>query len=234
MGMRYSALFLLCCTLLWGCSPRKLTSDAAHHRAAGQTAELQRRYGELHDRGAELYVRMIVERLVQNHPQPAVASARYRIVLLNTLEPVAAAPGNSTVILSRGLLLQLSNEAELAFILAHELGHEILGHTLEVDRSPETRQTFELAADRFGLGLVALAGYDPRPAVQALAHLQRTNDLWSTDPNYPDFVHRLAGLQTAIHTSHWQPPGTVDRRDFRKLHAVLCEYPPRAAGGVCG
>jgi len=232
--MRYSVIWFICCAVFCGCSPRRVDVATAHHHATAQTAELQRRYGEVSDRGAELYVRGIVHRLVQNYPQRPSEVESYRVVLLRTLEPIAVAPGNKTLIVSRGLMLQLSNEAELAFILAHELAHELLAHPLERDRSPENRRALELAADRLGLGLVAVAGYDPRPAVQALAHLQRMNDLWSTDPNYPDFVNRLAGLQTAIYSSQWQPPGTIDRRDFHKLHAVLCSYPPRATGGVCG
>ena len=231
--MQYSAIILICC-LIVGCAPRRLEPTAAAHRATHQTAELARQYGIVNAPGAELYIAALVTRLLQSYPQRTTAIESHRVVLLRTLEPIAVAPGNNTLVVSRGLLLQLSNEAELAFILAHELAHELLGHTLELERSPESRRAFELAADRFGLGLVALAGYDPRPATQALAHLQRMNDLWAIDLNYPDFTSRLASLQTAIYASNWQPPGTINRRDFQKLHATLCNYPPRATGGVCG
>jgi hypothetical protein len=80
---------------------------------------------------------------------------------------------------------------------------------------------------------MALAGYDPRPAVQALAHLHRAASDWTTDPSYPDFTTRLATLQSAIYSSGWQPPGTIDRRDFHKLQAALCAHPPRPTGGPC-
>lgn len=232
--MKYSAFLIACCLVLGGCAPRRLDRATAIQHADVQTAELIRRYGELHDRGAELYLRSIVDRLLSSYPGRAELSQRYRVIIVRALDPIAVSPGNGTVIVSRGLLLRLSNEAELAFVLAHELGHDIQGHTISTERSPEDRRAYEFAADRFGLGLMALAGYDPRPAVQALAELQRMNDLWTTDPNYPDFVNRLAGIQTALYASHWQPPGTVDRRDFHKLRAVLCNYPPRATGGVCG
>jgi len=232
--VKYSAFLLVCCLIFGGCAPRRLDRVTAIQTADAQTAELTRRYGELHDRGAELYLRSIVDRLLATYPAQTELTQRYRVVILRSLEPIAVTPGNGSVIVSRGLLLRLSNEAELAFVLAHELGHEIQGHTFSTERSPEDRRSYEFAADRFGLGLMALAGYDPRPAVQALAELQRMNDLWTTDPNYPDFVNRLAELQTALYASNWQPPGTIDRRDFHKLHTVLCNYPPRAAGGVCG
>lgn len=232
--MRYSVFFLACCLFLSGCSAPRLTPAEVASRGAAQTNELVRRYGAVTDRGAEAYVAGIVTRLLSSYPGELAPGAPPRVVILTTLDPVAVSPGNGAIIVSRGLLLRLSTEAELAFIIAHELAHEMLGHTEVSDRSPESRRALEFAADRFGLGLMAVAGYDPRPAVQALAELQRMTDLWNDDPNYPDFVNRLAGLQTAILTSNWQPPGTIDRRDFHKLHAVLCGYPPKARGGVCG
>lgn len=232
--MRYSAFLLSCCLIFCGCAPQRVDRATANHNANAQTLELTRRYGEVTDRGAELYLRSITDRLLASYPGRATLAQPYRVIIVRTLDPIAVTPGNGTVVVSRGLLLSLSSEAELAFVLAHELGHDIEGHTVSTERTSADRQAYEFAADRFGLGLMALAGYDPRPAVQALAQLQRMNDLWTIDPNYPDFVDRLAGLQTALYAAHWQPPGTIDRRDFHKLHAVLCSYPPRATGGVCG
>lgn len=232
--MRVSTFFLVCCVFFSGCSARSLSRPEVERRASAQTAELERRYGMVNDRGAEAYVQGIIGRLLHNYPGELPPDLTTRVVILRTLKPIAVAPGNGAVIVSRGLLLNLNNEAELAFILGHELAHDILGHTAASDRSPENRRAFEIAADHFGLGLMAVAGYDPRPSVQALAQLQRMTDLWTTDPNYPDFVNRLAGLQSAIYASNWHPPGTIDRRDFHKLHGVLCSYPPGARGGVCG
>jgi len=227
-------VFLLGVVGLLGCAAQRGDRDAALHRAAHQTRELERRFGVVTDRGANVYLAGLVSRLTESYPQRFAGRSPPSVIILNAIEPIAVSPGNGKVLLSRGLIFQLSNEAELAFILAHELGHTALGHLPPDGVAPEERRALEIGADSFGVGLMALAGYDPRPAVQALAHLHRTTSGWTTDPSYPDFTNRLATLQTAIYSSGWQPPGTIDRRDFHKLQTVLCAHAPRAPGSACG
>jgi hypothetical protein len=64
--------------------------------------------------------------LITNHLSlPAV---RCRVLLTTPLESFVIGP---TIVVSRGLLDVLPNEAALAGLLAHELAHIILGHSLE-------------------------------------------------------------------------------------------------------
>lgn len=110
---------------------------------------------------------------LQNHVAPSPNETTYKIVLINSgYAPLAFTPGGKYIILSRGLVLILKTEAQLAFVISHEIGHEVLGHTglnssdIAIDKNE--RDTIELAADKYALGLVAQAGYDPYAAIGAL------------------------------------------------------------------
>jgi hypothetical protein len=102
--------------------------------------------------------------------QPEV---RCRVLMTSTLESFAL---GRTIVLSRGLIDVLPDEASLAAILAHELGHVVLGHGLDtqfgfVDRVRfDEKETFrhfdfartpeeEQAANQKGMELLANSPY---------------------------------------------------------------------------
>jgi predicted Zn-dependent protease len=99
-----------------------------------------------------------------------------------------------------GLLLRVENEAQLAAVLGHELGHYLEKHTLEQLRDVKSRAAFaqfmgmfgligaigqmgvvasmfafsrehETRADRAGMGLMVRAGYDGREAARVWDNL---------------------------------------------------------------
>jgi predicted Zn-dependent protease len=99
-----------------------------------------------------------------------------------------------------GLLLRVENEAQLAAVLGHEIGHYLERHTLERMRDAKSRAAFaqfigmfgivgaigqigavagmfafsrdqELRADRLGMKLMRDAGYDGREAARIWTHL---------------------------------------------------------------
>jgi hypothetical protein len=75
--------------------------------------------------------------LITNHLSlPAV---RCRVLLTTPLESFVIGP---TIVVSRGLLDVLPNEAALAGVLAHELAHIILGHSLEAQYLSEFNLPF--------------------------------------------------------------------------------------------
>ena len=62
----------------------------------------------------------LVDRLLGHWPE---APTRYRIGLLASTEPNAAAFPGGWILVTQGLLADVRTENELAFVLAHELGH---------------------------------------------------------------------------------------------------------------
>lgn len=73
----------------------------------------------------------------------------------------SADPGS--VFVTSGLVQYVSSDDELALLLGHELAHIVLGHVDARGRrglSRKARLERERAADRFGLYLMARAGYD--------------------------------------------------------------------------
>lgn len=119
-------------------------------------------------------------------------------------------PGGRIVITS-GFLDCMQYEAELAFVLAHEMGHVLGRHAekeLELAGTPEgergaqaRRLRCELEADREGLLLMARAGYDPRAGLRFWQRFNSTPEavlqqqLAGTHPSHEE---RMRALQAAL------------------------------------
>lgn len=89
-----------------------------------------------------------------------VQGCRSRIAILPGGSLNAWANGTD-VIVGEALLAASRNDDDLAFVIAHELAHNILRATTGETPGREA----ELAADRLGLALVTGAGYDPARAL---------------------------------------------------------------------
>lgn len=120
------------------------------------------------------YVREVGDRIA------APANRRISFVVTNEADVSANALPGGTVRVSRGALVALGSEAELAALLGHEVAHVALGHSAEslwarlhdVSTSPDCwsyRSIDEqLQADQRGISLMIAAGYDPRAAPRML------------------------------------------------------------------
>lgn len=84
---------------------------------------------------------------------------------------VNAAAMASTITIGSGLERVLRDDAELAWAIAHEMAHVILGHTAPDRRAAISqraeRLALEQAADAFAIRLMAAAGYAPSAAPAA-------------------------------------------------------------------
>ena len=86
------------------------------------------------------------------------------IILLQEEAPLAFSLPSSEVFISTGMVKKVSSEAELAFIVAHELGHAVLRH----HGKESTDGSFEIEADKYAAEVLSNAGYDPTTSLTAL------------------------------------------------------------------
>jgi len=189
---------LLLCILLAGCtlSPlpgrgRLTVREAKEKVALGKFAYrqvIQKNGGLYQNDELATYVSRVGERLVS---QGRRFKLKYRFAVINDSVPNAFALSGGYIALTRGLLVNLSNEAELAALLAHQIGHLAAGWQVPAETlrrfndsvaddplassaaavtaelisrrySPEQ----ELEADRFAIASLQKAGYDPSGALQ--------------------------------------------------------------------
>jgi hypothetical protein len=135
------------------------------------------RYGEV-----DKVLDTVVNNLEVSNDLDIQPEVRCRVLMTSTLESYAM---GHTIVLSRGLVDTLPDEASLAAIIAHELGHVVLGHRMDtqfaffdrlrfdekdtfrhfgVSRSPEE----ELAANRKGFELLMKSPYKDQLATAQL------------------------------------------------------------------
>jgi len=113
-----------------------------------------------------------------------VANAgRFRFDVVDDTDVNAWSIPGGVVHVSRAALVAMESEAQLAAVLAHEVGHAIAGHAVQgfyasvLDPDVERADVAlidrdqEYQADRLGTRLLSAAGYDPRAAVQMLERL---------------------------------------------------------------
>ena len=98
-------------------------------------------------------------------------------LVVNAYLPNSYALRNASVIISSGLLQLISSESELAFVLAHEIGHVVYGHQNPEHKhmTPHERVEhflqLEVEADRYAVKLLQESGYDRYAGLQVLHRL---------------------------------------------------------------
>jgi len=116
------------------------------------------------------------------HQVGHLRNERWKAVLLDRDSFNAFTTGGTYIVVHRGLMQQLSDDDEVAAVVAHEIAHTVANHVFEAQtlaqatalthsRSGERdsyRAAFthenEREADRIGILYTALAGYDPLAA----------------------------------------------------------------------
>ena len=74
------------------------------------------------------YINEVASKLLVNEPD---LKSKMRFYLLNVPYANAFATNNGIVMVTTGLIAQLENEAQLAFVLSHEISHFKLSHSFE-------------------------------------------------------------------------------------------------------
>lgn len=75
------------------------------------------------------YLQQIVQEIMQHNPP--LQSLKTRIVFTRAYWPNAASIGDGTIFFNIGLFSRLQNEAQVAFVLCHELAHYYLDHSTQ-------------------------------------------------------------------------------------------------------
>lgn len=156
----------------------------------------------------------------------------WRFVIVRDRSANAFAVGGGRIYVNEGVVLQCENEAEVAAILAHEMGHQLAGHFRDgasqsasdgagarVDLGAVTQEIDlekEIEADRLALRIAADAGYDPHAAL-ALALRQEAGGAAGA-PHLRD-ARRIESLRAALRDVPAQ--GRRDSDAFRALQDKL-------------
>lgn len=232
----YSALLALSCVAFSlgaaGCSGPNGPSPESEARGSLALQAAIDSYGAITDPEVQSYLWYLGARLITGLSSVEKSCPHCDITLLNTREPLAYSPGPGHIVLSSGMFIRLQNEAELAFVIAHEMAHQVLGHHAELahaalpgDAAPvqdsTARAALEQEADSFAVGLLAVSGYDPRVATTALLNAYGKTALEGQPTGYPELSQRQRTAQAMIEQAKWRPPGTVNRREFIKIQRQL-------------
>ncbi|MCI4665338.1 MAG: M48 family metalloprotease [Neomegalonema sp.] len=165
-----------------GTAPQKVSARAAETSVTrGRVASVGwEAYDRYEDRRLHAYIAGVVAKLSANARLTAGAP---KAIVVNAPAPNATAGPDNEIAITTGLLALLLDEAELAWVLAHEIAHVELGHPKklasitrptalsEIRRFAASRRRSEMAADRRGIELLRAAGYDvsaPRRLTQRL------------------------------------------------------------------
>ena len=75
------------------------------------------------------YLNSLISRI--QAANPSIASKRYHVLLLRSSSANASNRGDGIIVVNLDLFRRLRSEAELVFILCHELSHDIEGHVMD-------------------------------------------------------------------------------------------------------
>lgn len=124
--------------LLSGCATNPVTGESQFMLMSEQEEiqidqqyspyQLSADYGITQDRGLETYIDQTGQRLAALSHRPRMP---YRFNVVNATYINAYAFPGGTISATRGILLKLNDEAELASLLGHELGHVNARHTAQ-------------------------------------------------------------------------------------------------------
>lgn len=134
-----------------------------------------------------------------------------RIFVMDRSDPQADLLGARILRLNLGLLLALDNEAELAFVLAHELAHRDLRHDEDRRRAGWNPLDAEVQADAAATSALVRHGYPAATGLTLLTRLQRTSATFEGRAQLAGRVAALAASGNAAGTAFHADQGRFER-----------------------
>jgi hypothetical protein len=206
-------------------------------QAEDNVTERLERLGLLAPRGeVDKVLETVVNNLEVTNSLDVQREVRCRVLMTSTLESFTI---GHTIVLSRGLVDVLPDEASLAVILAHELGHVVLGHRMDAQfaffsrvrfddketfrhfdfaRTPEEEQ----AAKQKGIELLSNSPYKEKPGASQL-FLQALKNRSKEIPNLisPHLGDRVSTSWTIVAAVFSAPPSDADAKPTGNVIAAL-------------
>lgn len=203
-----------------------------------EETRLRRSPFRMREEPLQSYLSGLVARLAGEH------APDMRVYALRTPMFNASMAPNGMMQVWSGLLLRMDNEAQLAAVISHEIGHYLQRHSLERLRDAKARSAFgtfmamfgvvgllaqmgalagafafsrehEREADLISITLLQQQGYDPREAARVWAQLQA------------ELAASAAGEESRNTPMFATHPGTEERR-------AMLETAAGAGGGTLG
>lgn len=142
-----------------GCEPTATNTPTSIASEAQQSQQLVRELSSknalVEDPALNAYVRGVVQRIERTRPPGAVPIQAY---IVKDPDVNAFTPGGGYLFINAGMLAAMENEAQLATVIAHEIGHIDRGH---VQAAQSRRTGVQLGAAAAQIG-GALLGIDPQ------------------------------------------------------------------------
>ena len=138
---------------------------------------------------------------IMHIPLAAERGCGGQLALSNSGEVNAWSDGDHVMVTTAMMRLAQSDD-ELAFVIAHEMAHNILGHSRSKSSGifgfgiGKARQS-ELAADRMAVQLMSYAGYRPGGSVTFLERVSR-RFWWNVSLDHPGFGRRIKEVNSAM------------------------------------
>lgn len=115
------------------------------------------------------------------------------IYLFPIFSPNAFINEKGSIYLTLGLLADVKNKDELAFIISHEIAHAMLRHTTEENQVDNRYKEYH--SDMIGLALMMRAGYNPCEVPKLFMRWYMYSGTTITTKSHP------AGIQRALYTT---------------------------------
>jgi len=189
---------------------------------------------------AQNYINQIGQRLAQASDRPNIP---YTFQVIDDRNVNAFATMGGFVYIHTGLMAAADNEAELASVIAHEIGHIAGRHAIKQMRQaaiaagvatavgadqnklvqigvelalnrPKSREA-EYEADRLGLGTLIRAGYAPRGAIDFMAKLLKSGSPPTIISTHPATGDRISAMERLLDPSMLNSGYGLDSNSYR-------------------
>jgi predicted Zn-dependent protease len=235
MSKHFLKIILLVSVLTSGCAQKPILSHETQLNAALRTAKwLGTNYGFVENNDLYAMLIKITGRLDTGitNLYPGYTNYEWTVLVIDSDEPNAFSLGEGIIVITKGLILEINTEAELAAIIAHEMAHHLLGHCRDAltatannkQNSPKYLFSLqqELDADAIAVNLLVSARYNPQAMLIALTIGYREKDRIVADDQQNWLAERTSALTERLENLKvYYPTLTENTREFTRVKKEL-------------